>query len=383
MGLILGLARGGYPLEICRQVLLSVDGDEFLAAEKLFRNLLGVPENNDNVDYEIEDSDVWLEEQTPLNEIYASRFTILNPTTCRIQLSPPSSRLLLKSVSVEFQKSIDYPHFLAPHIVVISEPKLPAHVRLSLIRQAGLYAWETLRGLGMVYGLADWIDENIERIIQHPGRLSELDGVVTGEQKTKIVDKAQNVARNVIMKRRQIDWTPCSTTVEISVSSSRKTLPAYKHRDQVISVTRNHRVTVVTGETGSGKSTQIPQFVLDDLLSRGLSHAVDIICAQPRRISALGLADRVSEERDEKVGMTVGYSIRGESKSSHLTKLRFVTTGVLLRRFLDDPELSGVSHVIVDEVHENISCSRYSFGMDLEYYGLSSFAQEVEERTRL
>jgi HrpA-like RNA helicase len=157
---------------------------------------------------------------------------------------------------------------------------------------------------------------------------------------------------NGVIQRRPIDWTPRAVAREIPVSPSRKLLPAWKHRDQVVSVAANHRVIVITGETGSGKSTQIPQFLLDDLFSRGLSHAADIICTQPRRISAIGLADRVSDERNEKVGMTVGYSIRGESKSGRDTKLRFVTTGVLLRRLLGDPELNGVSHVIVDEVHE-------------------------------
>ena len=330
-------------------MLLSVDGNEFLAAEKLFRHLLGVTESDEIVDFGVDESDVWLEEQTPLKEIYSTRFTISNPTTCIIQLSPAPNKLLPKSVSVEFQKSTDYPRSLAPHLVIISEPKLPAHVRLSLIRQAGLYAWETLRGIGMIYGLSDWLEENILRIVQHPGRLSDLDGIVSGEETH--VPKQPKVERNIITKR-QIDWIPRSTIAEISVSASRMKLPAWRHRDQVISVTRANRVVVVTGETGSGKSTQIPQFLLDDLNSRGLSNAVDIVCTQPRRISAIGLADRVSEERNEKVGMTVGYSIRGESKSSRDTKLRFVTTGVLLRRFLDDPELGGVSHVIVDEVHE-------------------------------
>jgi ATP-dependent RNA helicase DHX57 len=348
---MLGLARGGYPLEICRQVLLSVENNEFLAAEKLFNHLLRITFDNGNTEANGTDStDVWIEEQTPLKEIYSSRFTILNPTTCRIQLSPSSSNILPKTVSVEFQKSADYPHSLPPHLVVLSEPKLPAHVRLSLIRQAGLYAWESLRGMGMVYGLADWIEENMERIVKNPGRLSDLEGVVSGEEMHVVHEsKAQKF---LYPKRKQIDWTPRTIVDEVSVSPSRKTLPAWKHRDQIVSVVRNNRVIVVTGETGSGKSTQIPQFLLDDLTCRGLSHAVDIVCTQPRRISAIGLADRVSEERGEKVGMSVGYSIRGESKSSHATKLRFVTTGVLLRRFLDDPELGGVSHVIVDEVHE-------------------------------
>jgi ATP-dependent RNA helicase DHX57 len=347
---MIGLARAGYPPETCRQVLLSVEGDEFLAAEKLFLHLLGI--TLDDVAVGIDGSDdVWTEEQTPLKEVYGSRFTILNSTTCTIQLSPSSSKTLPKNISVEFRKPTQYPHGLPPHIVVVSEPKLPAHVRLSLIRQGGLYAWEALQGLGMVYGLADWIEENLERIVNNPGRLTDLEGVVSGEEMHGPIRVAEAEGTQST-KRRQIDWKPRTPVPEVQVLPSRKTLPAWKHREEVVSVSQRNRVIVVTGETGSGKSTQIPQFLLDDLNTRGLSHAIDIICTQPRRISALGLADRVSEERGEKVGMTIGYSIRGESKSGRETKVRFVTTGVLLRRFLNDPELSGVSHVIVDEVHE-------------------------------
>ena len=256
-----------------------------------------------------------------------------------------------RNISVEFQKPSHYPQGIPPHLVVVSEPKLPAHVRLSLIRQAGLYAWEALRGLGMIYGLADWMEENLERIVNNPGRLTDLDGVVSGEELQIPIRPAKTESvQNATQK--QIDWTPRTPISDVQVLQSRKTLPAWKHREEIVSIAQHNRVVVVTGETGSGKSTQIPQFLLDDLNSRGLSHAVDIICTQPRRISALGLADRVSEERGEKVGMTIGYSIRGESKSGQETKVRFVTTGVLLRRFLNDPELGGVSHVIVDEVHE-------------------------------
>jgi ATP-dependent RNA helicase DHX57 len=330
-------------------VLLSVDGDEYLAAEKLFKQLLGV--TADDLVSDSEDTDVWVEEQTPLKEIYGSRFTVLNATACTVQLPPASTGVLPKKISIEFRKSMRYPRHLPPHLVIHSEPKLPSHVCLSLIRQAGLFAWETLRGIGMVWGLSDWIEENIERIVKHPGRLSDLDGVVSGEA-THIPLMLAKPESNGVSRVKDIDWTPRGGSLEIPVSASRKTLPAWKHRDEVISIATRNRVIVVTGETGSGKSTQIPQFLLDDFLFRGLSHAVDIICTQPRRISALGLADRVSDERNEKVGMSVGYSIRGESKSGKDTKLRFVTTGVLLRRFLSDPNLNGVSHVIVDEVHE-------------------------------
>lgn len=336
-------------METCRQILLTSNGNEFLAAQTLFQHLLGVtPDATNDVQTEI---DHWIEEQTPLKEIYASRFTELSPTTCRIRLCPATSSVLPKEISIELERSRNYPYGLPPHIVVFSEPNLPAHVRLSLIRQAGLYAWEMLRGSGMVYGITDWLEENFERIVKYPGRLGDLDGVISAEE-TSIPIQDLKVKDHSTSKSRIIDWIPRITVAERPVSAFRKSLPAWKHRDEVVSISQKNRVVVVTGETGSGKSTQIPQFLLDDLISRGLAHAANIVCTQPRRISAIGLADRVSEERIEKVGMMVGYSIRGESRSSRNTKLQFVTTGVLLRRFLVDPELNGVSHVIVDEVHE-------------------------------
>lgn len=78
----------------------------------------------------------------------------------------------------------------------------------------------------------------------------------------------------------------------------------------------------------------------------------NIICTQPRRISAVGVAERVARERDERIGSTVGYQIRLESKISSKTRLNFCTTGILLQQLSVNPELLNVTHVIVDEVHE-------------------------------
>jgi HrpA-like RNA helicase len=91
---------------------------------------------------------------------------------------------------------------------------------------------------------------------------------------------------------------------------------------------------------------------LEDALLSGFGDKTNIICTQPRRISALSVAERVADEMDDIVGKQVGYHIRMEAKKSKQTKLLFCTTGVILRRLQDDPNLNGITHVIVDEVHE-------------------------------
>uniref|UniRef100_A0A6J0TQ65 RNA helicase n=1 Tax=Pogona vitticeps TaxID=103695 RepID=A0A6J0TQ65_9SAUR len=132
----------------------------------------------------------------------------------------------------------------------------------------------------------------------------------------------------------------------------RQKLPAWEKKETILRLLKKHQVLVVSGMTGCGKTTQIPQFILDSSLEGPPSKLANIICTQPRRISAISVAERVASERTEKVGVTVGYQIRLESVKSSATRLLYCTTGVLLRRLEGDTDLQGVTHVIVDEVHE-------------------------------
>ncbi|XP_063913641.1 putative ATP-dependent RNA helicase DHX57 [Zophobas morio] len=134
----------------------------------------------------------------------------------------------------------------------------------------------------------------------------------------------------------------------------RKKLPVWGFMNDILNTIQQSQVVVISGETGCGKSTQIPQYIFDDWLvnyEQDPKH-IEIVCTQPRRISAIGVAERVAAERNAKVGNTVGYQIRLESKISTYTRLTFCTTGILLRRLQSEPYLSQVTHIIVDEVHE-------------------------------
>lgn len=145
---------------------------------------------------------------------------------------------------------------------------------------------------------------------------------------------------------------------------TRQSLPAWLKSNDILDAVKRSQVVVISGETGCGKSTQVPQFILDDYLSKlvelqsangqleeRMKH-VHIVCTQPRRLSAIGVAERVADERCEKIGNMVGYQIRLENKISAATRLTFCTTGILLRRLQSEPMLDSVTHIIVDEVHE-------------------------------
>jgi len=117
-------------------------------------------------------------------------------------------------------------------------------------------------------------------------------------------------------------------------------------RQAVLDAVSTHQVTLLVGETGCGKSTQVPQFVLEE-------HAdANIVVTQPRRLAALGLAHRVAAERGEEVGAAVGYAVHLERAASARTRLLFCTAGVFRRRLLTDPELASVTHLVLDELHE-------------------------------
>ncbi|XP_059443862.1 DExH-box ATP-dependent RNA helicase DExH5, mitochondrial isoform X2 [Corylus avellana] len=132
----------------------------------------------------------------------------------------------------------------------------------------------------------------------------------------------------------------------------RMRLPAYKEKDALLTAIARNQVVIISGETGCGKTTQIPQFILESEIEYVHGAVCNIICTQPRRISAMSVSERVASERGEKLGEHVGYKVRLEGMKGRDTRLLFCTTGILLRRLLVDRNLKGVTHVIVDEIHE-------------------------------
>ncbi|KAK7348858.1 hypothetical protein VNO80_23591 [Phaseolus coccineus] len=132
----------------------------------------------------------------------------------------------------------------------------------------------------------------------------------------------------------------------------RSSLPAYKEKEAILSAISRNQVLIISGETGCGKTTQVPQFILESETELLRGAGCNIICTQPRRIAAISVSERVASERGEKLGETVGYKVRLEGMRGRDTHLLFCTTGILLRRLLDDKNLKGITHIIVDEIHE-------------------------------
>ncbi|OKL57819.1 hypothetical protein UA08_07006 [Talaromyces atroroseus] len=364
------LAAAGYPSDICAITLDKEGGNEEKAAERL-QDVLTQHLQHYSPPEEFEHEDAWAEEVVTLEAIFGDRYKKISKAICEIKGDVSN---LEKPVSFRFQRpSSSYPSH--PPVIWVLADDLPAYIRLSTIRQAVQYALENLTGAPMIFSLVDWLETNLPEVMENPGPLRDISASsstpVEG-QTTASQLPVRSAGRNPKRSRSQLssqsgvalrqDWeSKQKMPAQIEMNRQRQSLPAWAMQEAIIQCVNSYQVTIISGETGSGKSTQSVQFVLDDLLRRDLGNVANIVCTQPRRISALGLADRVSDERCSSVGDEVGYSIRGDSKvKSGRTKITFMTTGVLLRRLQTAPEsgndiaasLSDITHVVVDEVHE-------------------------------
>ncbi|KAG6556223.1 hypothetical protein Mapa_002164 [Marchantia paleacea] len=143
------------------------------------------------------------------------------------------------------------------------------------------------------------------------------------------------------------------------LQEDRKMLPIFPYREELLKAVEQYQVLVIVGETGSGKTTQIPQY----LHEAGYTKNGKIGCTQPRRVAAMSVSARVAEEMGVKLGHEVGYSIRFEDCTSEKTILKYMTDGMLLREFLSEPDLASYSVMMVDEAHERTVSTDVLFGL--------------------
>jgi ATP-dependent RNA helicase DHX57 len=372
------LASTGYATDLCEAAIEANAGSEINAAACLQSLLLEEGGGIRSLTEQIaainlscnEENTVWEDEQAVLASIYDDKFSSTNADSCTIRIELEGANKT--TITLGVRKPVGpYPEVLPVLSIAAS---LPAYIRLSILKKTLHFVKGNLMGDQMIFSIVDWIEHNTAAIIDNPGRLTDVSSATAaGESKTVATQPKfgsrrrhprplnEKLSRTHSVQMLEI-WTKKQTSPEQErMLKGRRTLPAWDLKDAIVDAVNEHQVTIISGETGSGKSTQSVQFILDDLIRRGKGGVTNIICTQPRRISALGLADRVAEERCSKVGDEVGYIIRGESKFKEgNTRITFVTTGVLLRRLQTSggraedivASLADVSHVVIDEVHE-------------------------------
>ncbi|SCU94473.1 LAME_0F07580g1_1 [Lachancea meyersii CBS 8951] len=357
------LMEGGASYDEVFYALQSTDNNENDAAGKLTEKLLTTPLES-TVDISQEESvELWIQELESLQSIYGDEHIEIlnNDRSCYTMNLIDKFNLKLK-----VYKTKKYPSVL-PGLIVSTfskDYKLPNYIKQTILIKVLSYVTESgLLGDMFIYHIYEWLRENIAAIIESPGlllpetkRITANNGNGQNLEGPKIRKRAARAGRLTAeeMEVLKAEYKKRISSREYAAKiQQRSQLPAWKVRESIVDLIDRNDVVLITGETGSGKSTQIVQFVLDQLMSKkGDYGKTKIICTQPRRISAIGLAERVSEERCSPCGNEVGYLIRGVNKTKPTTRIRFMTTGVLVRILQGDKEFLSNSVVFIDEVHE-------------------------------
>ncbi|KAI7859753.1 P-loop containing nucleoside triphosphate hydrolase protein [Circinella umbellata] len=377
--LIKRMTTYGYPTNICQEAMEQCENDDLKALELLQWRLVHgqdeMPEQGDEEEEEEEEFEtVWQEEAIALESIYGEHFEqSVESEKGRYQFSIQlfatiENRGKQRKIPIVLQvtvskKNSHYPNTL-PIFTVICD-KLPSYLKLSIIKGVISEAEKNI-GLPMVYMCAEWLQEHIDGIIANPPKLRDVTegiaSIVTVSKEPVQKKRRKNDGNKKRLSKEEKDKISNQLKDQLHVMRTsdayapfgkvRTNLPADKFKEKVVQTVLGNQVSIVCGETGCGKTTQVPQFILDREIEENRGVACNIICTQPRKVAAIGVAERVAAERCDKIGQSVGYAVRGETKISSQTKLQFVTTGVLLRRLHSDPSLEGISHVMIDEVHE-------------------------------
>lgn len=169
-----------------------------------------------------------------------------------------------------------------------------------------------------------------------------------------------------------------TVTPNRSIQEQRKSLPVFIVRQQITQEIINNSTLIIIGETGSGKTTQVPQF----LHEYQMSNIGIIAVTQPRRVAAITIAKRVAQEVGCRLGDTVGYSVRFEDMTTSQTKIKYMTDGTLLREALSDRLLKAYRFIILDEAHERTINTDVLFGIVKEAQRMRSEQKLVPLKVR-
>lgn len=189
------------------------------------------------------------------------------------------------------------------------------------------------------------------------GSISLDDGILERSVPSYKALEPERLPTTLLPNEMKQTWTAKASTVSYqNMLKFRVNLPIWEFKDELLHAIEEHQIIIVCGETGCGKSTQVPSYIMEHELSGG--RPCKVYCTEPRRISAISLARRVSEELGERKGdvgtfrSLVGYAIRLESQVTAQTRLVYATTGIVMRMLERSDDLGDITHLVLDEIHE-------------------------------